>query len=304
MWNEKIMNSYEKDKLQYLTSDEKRRYFEEKVRDLAKCDTYHVLNHPDWFFRVVVLDFVVDEIQRLIVWFKNCSYSDFDTIYRIVRKLNLLMLDVDAARDSTRDFDINRTNLFHLSEEDMQKFTDLDNMLNGNTLYELFISQLSLNFIQIDTEPAEASEEAEDEEKKELEREQESEVNIENMRKVRQDVVVRFWGSESNLTKDAYDLVNVPDKEIDLVGSDGKPIADTDSNSIRTIRDLKNEIIRLKVSGEDNTIHYLLSVVTDSPVDFPNITNLWAVYGGATAEEQRLLGSLGNNLDWGRKYGR
>ena len=63
---------------------------------------------------------------------------------------------------------------------------------------------------------------------------------------------MRFWGSESNLTKDAYDLVNVPDKEIDLVGSDGKPITDTDSNSIRTIRDLKNEIIRLKVSGEDN----------------------------------------------------
>ncbi len=59
-----------------------------------------------------------------------------------------------------------------------------------------------------------------------------------------------------------------------------------------------------EVSGEDNTIHYLLSVVTDSPVDFPNITNLWGVYGGAAAEEQRLLGSLGNNPDWGRQYGK
>ena len=59
-----------------------------------------------------------------------------------------------------------------------------------------------------------------------------------------------------------------------------------------------------EVSGEDNTIHYLLSVVTDSPVDFPNITNLWGVYGSAAAEEQRLLGSLGNNPDWGRQYGK
>ena len=94
MWNEKIMNVYEKDKLQYLTSEEKTRYFAEKVRELAKIDPHGILNHPDWFFRVVVLDFIVSEMRRLIYWFKNCAWDDYDTVYKIVRKLRLLQLDV------------------------------------------------------------------------------------------------------------------------------------------------------------------------------------------------------------------
>ena len=62
VWNEKIMNSYEREKLQYLTSTEKERYFKEKARELKKHDAYGVLNHSDWFFRVVVLDYVTSEM--------------------------------------------------------------------------------------------------------------------------------------------------------------------------------------------------------------------------------------------------
>lgn len=94
-WNEKIMNSYEKDKIQYMTSKEKTEYFNDKIRELKKYDVHHVLNHKDWFFRVTVLDFIVSEMNRLVLWFKRCSFDDFETIYRIVRKLNLLQLDVD-----------------------------------------------------------------------------------------------------------------------------------------------------------------------------------------------------------------
>ena len=96
VWNEKIMNSYEREKLQYLTSTEKERYFKEKIRELRKYDRNGILDHQDWFFRVAVLDFIVGDIQQLVRWFKNCSYDDFDTIYKIVRKLKLLELDVEA----------------------------------------------------------------------------------------------------------------------------------------------------------------------------------------------------------------
>ncbi|MBO4298304.1 MAG: hypothetical protein J5998_05855, partial [Clostridia bacterium] len=41
----------------------------------------------------------------------------------------------------------------------------------------------------------------------------------------------------------------------------------------------------------DNTIHYLLSIVMDSPAD--SIDDIWYVYGGGTADEHRLVGCLG-----------
>lgn len=149
VWNEKIMNTYEKDKLQYLTSAEKTRYFQEKIRELEKYDQYGILNHRDWFFRVTVLDYILNEMQRLIYWFKNCSYNDFDTVYRIVRKLRMLQLDVDCVR-SKDAFDINRTNLFYLSDDDMKDFTKIDGMLSGNSLYDMFQNQMSLKFIKDD----------------------------------------------------------------------------------------------------------------------------------------------------------
>ena len=95
VWNEKIMNSYEKDKIQYMTSKERENYFKEKLREIGKFDKYGVLSHDDWFFRVAVMDFVTSEMKRLVSWFKDCSFDDFETIYKIVRKLNLLQTDVD-----------------------------------------------------------------------------------------------------------------------------------------------------------------------------------------------------------------
>lgn len=69
--------------------------------------------------------------------FKNCSYDDFDTIYKIVRKLKLLQLDLQCVYSSD-DFSINRTNLFQVSDDEMKKFNKIDKILEGSTLYELF----------------------------------------------------------------------------------------------------------------------------------------------------------------------
>ena len=242
VWNEKIMNAYEKDKLQYLTSVERERYFNQKIRDLRKCDTFGILNHSDWFFRVVVMDYVVQEIQRLIYWFKNCSYDDFDTIYRIVRKLNLLLLDVEATK-SASTFDINRTNLFYISSEDAEKFTKIDEMLDGSTLYELFQNQVTLDFVDQKTGGEDnAQNDSQDVDNKELVQEQKSEIQMQQLRKVRDDIVVRAWGSESNLTKAAYSIVNdETESEFPLETSDGQII------TFASTRELKNQIIELKL---------------------------------------------------------
>ena len=237
VWNEKIMNSYERNKLQYLTSEEKERYFKEKVRELRKTDPYGILNHEDWFFRVVVLDYIVQEMRRLMMWFKECTYGDFETIYRIVRKLRILLLDVEQIRSESK-FEVNHTNLFYISENDAKNFTKLDSILTGNTLYELFMGQLRLNFIPESlVAPTSTSESATTD--LELVQEQNSEKNLIEQRKVRQDVVVRFWGNEANLTKAAYELVNVDDD-----GSKVK-VVDENGNVVewRSIREMKNRII-------------------------------------------------------------
>ena len=255
-WNEKIMNSYEKDKLQYLTSAEKERYFEDKVRELRKYDNYGVLNHPDWFFRVVVLDFITREMRKLIFWFKNCSFDDFDTIYKIMRKLNLLHLDVDAIR-SDDQFDINRTNLFYLSEDDMKEFTKVDGMLTGNTLYQLFMNQVKLNFVERTSSTSQSSE-LDEEKSRELVQEQESEVQNELRKKVRQDVVTRVWGSETELTKAAFQKANEAETTQDSIpqitykNSKGEDVVLNFSN----LKELKDRIITLKLidKSEDQEI--------------------------------------------------
>lgn len=139
VWNEKIMNSYERDKIQYMTSREKERYFKKKVRELRKIDTYGVLNHSDWFFRVTVIDYIVEQMEELIDLFRNCSYDDYETVYKVVRKLNLLELDLEDARSNDK-FNINKTNLFHLSSKTISEYTKIDSLLNGSTLYDLFQS--------------------------------------------------------------------------------------------------------------------------------------------------------------------
>ena len=128
------MNSYERDKLQYMTSSERDRYFKEKIREISKFDEHGILKRKDWFFRVVVMDFIVNEMKDLVSLFKQCNYADYDTVYRIIRKLRLLNLDFDQAIGSD-DFKINKTNLFVLNDDEVQDFTKLDSILTGNTLY-------------------------------------------------------------------------------------------------------------------------------------------------------------------------
>ena len=93
-----------------------------------------------------MLDFIVSEMKRLVLWFKNCAWNEFDTIYRITRKLRMLQLDVDAIRSDAK-FDINRTNLFQITDKDAKDYTKIDQMLEGNTLYQLFMAQLKVNMM-------------------------------------------------------------------------------------------------------------------------------------------------------------
>ena len=254
VWNEKIMNSYEKDKLQYLTSQEKERYFKEKLRELEKFDVHGVLRKPDWFFRVVVLDYIVGEMKRLILWFKDCSWDDFETVYKITRKLRMLQLDVDAS-NSDKPFDINHTNLFQVTDEDVKDYTKIDKMLVGNTLYELFSSIVRTKVVK----PLESDSDDEGSDEREEDREvvmdRKSEIETSQQRNVRYDVVVRYWGSEAALTKQAYDIVNQ--------GVDD-PIEVPDFPGIRTLGQLKSRIIELKLENQESEeLHKLLAALVN-----------------------------------------
>ena len=263
VWNEKIMNSYEKDKLQYLTSKEKERYFKDKLRELEKFDVHGVLRKPDWFFRVVVLDYIVGEMKRLILWFKDCSWDDFETVYKITRKLRMLQLDVDAAL-SDKAFDINHTNLFQVTNEDVKDYNKIDKMLVGNTLYELFSSIVRINVVK-PLEPDSDDDDSSDkkEEDKEVVRDRKSEIETLKQRTVRQDVVTKYWGSEAGLTKAAYDIVNR-----DVTSDLDVPI-DIPGEKIKTLGRLKEKIIELKLdnpepgSSEQQTLHDLLAALVN-----------------------------------------
>ena len=262
VWNEKIMNSYERDKLQYLTSEEKTRYFAEKVRELKKHDPHGILNHPDWFFRVAVLDLVVGEMRRLVDWMKYCSYDSFDTVYRIVRKLELLQLDAEAVR-TPGEFQVNKTNLFFVSDADAKAFTKIDGLLDGATLYELFQNQVVLNFTKVGetVEPAEdgESDSASVHDKKLVKEEQDSEEELRRQRTVRQDVVARAWGSEEELTKAAYARA-----ELDSEEDGGLPVQ-VGSQTFSSLKELKEAIIALKLApnqGESNALQELLGAFT------------------------------------------
>lgn len=250
VWNEKIMNSYEKDKLQYLTSVEKKRYFKDKLREIEKFDAHGVLRKQDWFFRVVVLDYIVNEMKRLILWFKDCSWDDFETVYKITRKLRMLQLDVDAAY-SDKPFDINHTNLFQISDEDAKDYTKIDKMLVGNTLYELFSSIVRKKVVKV--QPIESEDDSDEGgfDDKEMLRDRKSEIETARQRTVRQDIVTRYWGSEAQLTKVAYDIVN-RDTETNLETPITIEIEDVDPRyeiRVETIGQLKNQIIVLKLNG-------------------------------------------------------
>ena len=250
VWNEKIMNSYEKDKLQYLTSQEKERYFKDKLRELEKFDVHGVLRKPDWFFRVVVLDYIVGEMKRLVLWFKDCSWDDFETVYKITRKLRMLQLDVDAAL-SDKAFDINHTNLFQVTDEDAKDYTKIDKMLVGNTLYELFSSIVKVN-VKLDAIESESPDtEEKEEEDKEVVMDRKSEIDTQMQRNVRQDVVTRYWGSESALTKQAYDIVNqdVTTKLENPIQIQIEDVSPMYTILVDSIAQLKNQITRRQLPG-------------------------------------------------------
>lgn len=241
-WNERILNSYEREKLQYLTSKEKEHYFKDKVRQLQKVDSHGILNHEDWFFRVVVMDYIVREMHRLILWFKNCRWDEFENIYKITRKLRMLQLDMDAAWGSDA-FDINHTNLFQISEQDAKDYTKIDEMLEGNSLYELFMSQMDVRKVEALKDEDESEPEPTPEDK-EIMRDRESEMEVEKQRLVRDDVVCRVWKSEEELTKAAYDEVKRDnDREIEVPGYPG----------IKTLGQLKDTIIQLKLGYADSS---------------------------------------------------
>ena len=244
VWNEKIMNSYERDKLQYLTSQEKERYFKDKLRELEKFDEHGVLRRPDWFFRVVVLDYIVGEMKRLILWFKDCSWDDFELVYKITRKLRMLQLDLDAAL-SDRPFNINHTNLFQITDEDAKDYTKIDKMLRGNTLYELFSSAVNVKVVKFDESDSEEDDEKEETKERELLMDRKSKIDTDKQRMVRQDVVTRYWGSEAELTKQAYAKVNSNvDMPIDPIPG---------YEDIKTLGELKSKIIELKISDPTST---------------------------------------------------
>ena len=236
-WNERIVNPYEREHLQYLTSEEKERYFKDKVRDLQKFDTYGILTHQDWFFRVVVLDFIVAEMRRLIIWFKNCAWDEFDTIYRITRKLRMLQLDVDAIRSDAK-FDINRTNLFQITDKDAKDYTKIDQMLEGNTLYQLFMAQLRVNMVV--PEDVVVAEDVDEKEQKEIVADRTSEMQVEKLRSVRNDIVARKWGSEAELTREAYQKIN----------------------SDSSMSELKERIIELKLGNADSSSSELSNLLS------------------------------------------
>ena len=113
---------------------------------------------------MVVLDYIVAEMKRLILWFKDCSWDDFENVYKITRKLKMLQLDVEEAW-SDRAFDINHTNLFQVSDENVRDYTKIDKMLSGNTLYELFNSILRVKYVELEDYDSEDNVPASDKDK-------------------------------------------------------------------------------------------------------------------------------------------
>ena len=96
---------------------------------------------------------------------------------------------------------------------------------------------------------------------KELIQDRKSEIEADKQRKVRQDVVARYWHSEDELTKEAY--AKIGEKEgsepvkVDL--GDGKPVEFKGG-----LKQMKEEIIKLKLSmAEPDRLRKLLGAFTN-----------------------------------------
>ena len=101
------------------------------------------------------------------------------------------------------------------------------------------MSQIRIKFTSNNSTTDEVYEEEESDEQKpdmELVVEQQSEMDIANRRMMRNDIVIRFWGSEEELTKAAYN--SLPTEAMS-----------EDEKTTISIPQLKNEIIELKLKN-------------------------------------------------------
>ena len=139
-------------------------------------------------------------------------------------------------------FNINRTNLFNLSDKDMKGFKSLDGLLTGNTLYELFKSNTVAKNIKSELRIDDANDNGKNKDADlVLVKEQTSEQDIADRRKIRSDIVIATWGSEAELTKAAY--ARIKDDE--------------------ELREKKERIMELKISNsESEELQTLLSEFT------------------------------------------
>lgn len=127
----------------------------------------------------------------------------------------------------------------------MKNFTKIDDMLNKNTLYQLFSSQVKVTSLKPIVDNDDGNEKEQQKKDPILIHEQKSELDIAKRRKVRQDLVNRHWGSESELTKAAYERIN-DGKCTEIIN-----IPEMNPIFTGTLKELKEEIIRLKLIGED-----------------------------------------------------
>lgn len=95
---------------------------------------------------------------------------------------------------------------------------------------------------------------------KELIQEQESESQVERLRQWRQDIVLRYWGSETELTKAAYEYVNGKNPVIDPPVT----IAGKEYDNIKKIKDriLTLKLIDGRSDAQENELQELLGALT------------------------------------------
>jgi len=124
-------------------------------------------------------------------------------------------------------------------------------------------------------------------EQKELMKEQHDELEAADMRKVRQDIVLRFWGSESELTKEAYaDLMR---------DSENKSVIVDNHSDIANMKELKDNIVRLKLSSRSDEDDQLLQELVGSLANAVNMRKESLVLGKMNEMVQAASDEIGKN---------
>ena len=122
--------------------------------------------------------------------------------------------------------------------KDAKDYTKIDQMLEGNTLYQLFMAQLRVNMVV--PEDVVVAEDVDEKEQKEIVADRTSEMQVEKLRSVRNDIVARKWGSEAELTREAYQKIN----------------------SDSSMSELKERIIELKLGNADSSSSELSNLLS------------------------------------------